>query len=195
MKVMKFGGTSVGSVNSILSVKRIVESASAGEPVIVVVSALGGITDKLINTSKMAATGDSAYEGEFREIVYRHVEMIKEVVPAGEGLDDALLALHERTQAPIIATVGALGARVLLDKDTLLIVPGYPSSSVVDTIGAGDAHAGAVMLGLSRGMTLADAAALANRVCAKVVETREPRFRMKILPRWVFGRIDDENTF
>ena len=45
MKVMKFGGTSVGSVNSILSVKRIVESASAGEPVIVVVSALGGITD------------------------------------------------------------------------------------------------------------------------------------------------------
>ena len=42
---------------------------------------------------------------------------------------------------------------------------------VVDTIGAGDAHAGAVMLGLSRGMTLADAAALANRVCAKVVET------------------------
>ena len=56
MKVMKFGGTSVGSVNSILSVKRIVESASAGEPVIVVVSALGGITDKLINTSKMAAT-------------------------------------------------------------------------------------------------------------------------------------------
>ena len=83
MKVMKFGGTSVGSVNSILSVKRIVESAS--EPVIVVVSALGGITDKLINTSKMAAAGDSAYEGEFREIVYRHVEMIKEVIPAGAG--------------------------------------------------------------------------------------------------------------
>ena len=43
MKVMKFGGTSVGSVNSILSVKRIVESAS--EPVIVVVSALGGNPD------------------------------------------------------------------------------------------------------------------------------------------------------
>ena len=49
MKVMKFGGTSVGSVNSILSVKQIVEAVE--EPVIVVVSALGGITDKLINTS------------------------------------------------------------------------------------------------------------------------------------------------
>ncbi len=82
MKVIKFGGTSVGSVNSILNVKRIVEAVK--EPVIVVVSALGGITDKLINTSKMAASGDSAYENEFREIVYRHVEMIKEVIPDGE---------------------------------------------------------------------------------------------------------------
>ena len=83
MKVMKFGGTSVGSVNSILSVKKIVESAD--EPVIVVVSALGGITDKLINTSKMASVGDSAYEAEFKEIVSRHVEMIKEIIPAGEA--------------------------------------------------------------------------------------------------------------
>ncbi|MEG1546372.1 MAG: hypothetical protein RR371_03885, partial [Bacteroides sp.] len=48
MKVMKFGGTSVGSVNSILEVKKIVEAAQ--EPVIVVVSALGGITDQLIST-------------------------------------------------------------------------------------------------------------------------------------------------
>ena len=82
MKVMKFGGTSVGSVNSILSVKKIVESA--GEPVIVVVSALGGITDQLISTSRMAATGDAAYEGAYREIVRRHEEMVKGVIPAGE---------------------------------------------------------------------------------------------------------------
>ena len=61
MKVLKFGGTSVGSVNSMLSVKKIVEAID--EKVIVVVSALGGITDKLIKTSKMAAEGDSAYEG------------------------------------------------------------------------------------------------------------------------------------
>lgn len=86
MKVMKFGGTSVGSVNSILSVKKIVEAAE--EPVIVVVSALGGVTDQLINTSKMASAGDSRYEGEFREIVFRHVEMIKAVIPAGEKQQD-----------------------------------------------------------------------------------------------------------
>ena len=83
MKVLKFGGSSVGTANSILSVKRIVEAVN--EPVIVVVSALGGITDQLINTSKMASVGDASYENEFREIVYRHVEMIKEVIPAGEA--------------------------------------------------------------------------------------------------------------
>ena len=45
MKVLKFGGTSVGSTESIRCVKKIVEAIE--EPVIVVVSALGGITDKL----------------------------------------------------------------------------------------------------------------------------------------------------
>ncbi|MBQ8443652.1 MAG: bifunctional aspartate kinase/homoserine dehydrogenase I [Bacteroides sp.] len=82
MKVLKFGGSSVGSVNSILSVKKIVEAVK--EPVIVVVSALGGITDKLINTSQMAADGNSAYEKEYRDIVNRHIEMVYTVIPAGE---------------------------------------------------------------------------------------------------------------
>ena len=69
MKVLKFGGTSVGSVDSILSVKKIVEAIE--EPVIVVVSALGGITDKLLKTASMATNGDVAYEREFSEIVAR----------------------------------------------------------------------------------------------------------------------------
>ena len=56
MKVLKFGGTSVGTVESLQHVKRIVESSD--EPVIVVVSALGGITDQLINTAKLAVNGD-----------------------------------------------------------------------------------------------------------------------------------------
>ncbi len=90
MKVMKFGGTSVGSVDSILNVKRIIESAD--EPVIVVVSALGSITDKLINASRMAASGDASYEQEFREIVNRHVEMVKRVIPPG----DAQIAMQHR---------------------------------------------------------------------------------------------------
>ncbi|MDD4514098.1 bifunctional aspartate kinase/homoserine dehydrogenase I [Massilibacteroides sp.] len=78
MKVMKFGGTSVGSVESILNVKRIVEAVD--EPVIVVVSALGGITDKLLATSEMASKGDIGYESSFSEIVTRHLNVIEGVI-------------------------------------------------------------------------------------------------------------------
>ncbi|MBR6601467.1 MAG: bifunctional aspartate kinase/homoserine dehydrogenase I [Bacteroidaceae bacterium] len=81
MKIMKFGGTSVGSVDSIQKVKKIVEAEK--EPVIVVVSALGGITDQLIRTAAMATQGDIAYEAEFDCMVRRHEEMIQRVVPSG----------------------------------------------------------------------------------------------------------------
>lgn len=79
MKVLKFGGTSVGSVDSILSVKKIVEAIDG--PVIVVVSALGGITDKLLATSVMASKGDVGYEKDFSEIITRHLDVIEGVIP------------------------------------------------------------------------------------------------------------------
>ena len=93
MKVLKFGGSSVGSVNSILSVKKIVEAVE--EPVIVVVSALGGITDQLIKTSEMAADGNPAYEKEYREIVNRHIEMVYTVIPAGAPRGELLDKVNE----------------------------------------------------------------------------------------------------
>ena len=93
MKVLKFGGSSVGSVNSILSVKKIVEAVE--EPVIVVVSALGGITDKLIKTSEMAASGNAAYEKEYRDILNRHIEMVYTVIPAGEARSILLDQVNE----------------------------------------------------------------------------------------------------
>ena len=93
MKVLKFGGTSVGSVNSMLSVKKIVEAID--DKVIVVVSALGGITDKLIKTSKMASEGDSAYEKEMKEIVNRHIEMVYTVIPAGKDREILLDRVNE----------------------------------------------------------------------------------------------------
>ena len=85
MKVLKFGGSSVGSVESILNVKRIVEAQT--EPVIVVVSALGGITDKLIRTSQLAVSGDVAYLTAFAEMAQRHHAMIDAVIPAGAERD------------------------------------------------------------------------------------------------------------
>ncbi len=78
MKVLKFGGTSVGSVESILNLKKIVEGQD--EPVVVVVSALGGITDKLINTSKLAVAGDETYLTSYNEMVERHHQMIDAII-------------------------------------------------------------------------------------------------------------------
>ena len=78
MKVLKFGGTSVGSVESILNLKKIVEACD--EPVVVVVSALGGITDKLISTSKQAVTGDPSYLTSYEEMVERHHLMIDSII-------------------------------------------------------------------------------------------------------------------
>ena len=80
MKVLKFGGTSVGSVESILSLKAIVEKEAQEQPIIVVVSALGGITDKLIATSVLAQKGDEAWKDEFQAIVERHHKMIDTII-------------------------------------------------------------------------------------------------------------------
>ena len=85
MKVLKFGGTSVGSVESILSVKKIVEAQE--EPVIVVVSALGGITDMLLKTATQAVEGDPIYQKTFWTIVERHEDMVNAVIPAGRERD------------------------------------------------------------------------------------------------------------
>ena len=80
MKVLKFGGTSVGSVESILSLKAIVEKQAEKQPVIVVVSALGGITDKLLATSQLALKGDDAWKDEFQAMVDRHHKMIDTII-------------------------------------------------------------------------------------------------------------------
>ena len=78
MKVLKFGGTSVGSVNGILSVKKIVEAQE--EPVIVVVSALSGITDQLYNITRLACDGDKSYLAEYEIMLARHLEVIDGVI-------------------------------------------------------------------------------------------------------------------
>ena len=85
---MKFGGTSVGSAKSILSLKKIVETEARTQPVIVVVSALDGITDKLIATSQLALKGDKRYRDEFDSIVERHHQMIDTIITDPKKRED-----------------------------------------------------------------------------------------------------------
>ena len=80
MKVLKFGGTSVGSVQSISCLKKIVENEAGKQPVIVVVSALGGITDQLLATAKMAQQGDESYMAQLQVMRQRHHSMADTLV-------------------------------------------------------------------------------------------------------------------
>jgi len=82
MKVLKFGGTSVGSINGLKNIKSIVESSDS--QCVVVVSAVGGVTDKLIKASKMATAGDVTYKTVVEEIRQAHYGLINELVPVAQ---------------------------------------------------------------------------------------------------------------
>lgn len=77
MKVMKFGGTSAGSAQNILKVKKIIDSQK--ESLVIVVSAFGGITDRLMQASQTAVNGDSSYEGIYDSIVDLHYKIITDL--------------------------------------------------------------------------------------------------------------------
>ncbi len=78
MKVLKFGGSSVGTARSLTNVKQIVEATD--RPVIVVVSALGGVTDRLIAVSQLAARGETDYREEVENLRLRHEQLIADVI-------------------------------------------------------------------------------------------------------------------
>ncbi|MDE6291396.1 MAG: bifunctional aspartate kinase/homoserine dehydrogenase I, partial [Muribaculaceae bacterium] len=77
MNVLKFGGTSVGTVESLKNVRSIVEALPSDT--VVVVSALGGLTDKLIATARLAAEGGD-WIPETDAIANRHYVIIEELV-------------------------------------------------------------------------------------------------------------------
>ena len=121
MKVLKFGGTSVGTVESLKSVKKIVEGCD--EQVIVVVSALGGVTDQLINTAKLAAQGDKSHLESYACIVERHYNVIDNIVPADKIADLKSIVV------PLLEELGNIYKGVSLIKDlserTLDIIVSY----------------------------------------------------------------------
>lgn len=79
MKVLKFGGTSVGTAESLTNVKQIV-TACKGQ-VIVVVSALGGVTNQLIQMADLAEAHSDEWESILEQVKARHMSVIDAVVP------------------------------------------------------------------------------------------------------------------
>lgn len=139
MKVLKFGGTSVGTVESLKSVKKIVEECD--EQIIVVVSALGGITDQLIKTAKLAAQGDKSHLEFYARIVERHNNVIESMVSI-----DKIEKLKSIVD-PLLEELGNIYKGVSLIKDlserTLDIIVSYGerlSSIIISYIIKGAHH-------------------------------------------------------
>lgn len=82
MQILKFGGTSVGTAESMLSVKHIVETHDG--PVIVVVSALGGVTDQLFSLMRQASASDEAYLEGLEALLERHRGIANSTLPPGK---------------------------------------------------------------------------------------------------------------
>ncbi|MGB5358428.1 MAG: aspartate kinase, partial [Eudoraea sp.] len=80
MKVLKFGGTSVANAQHIKQVQNIIKNLDENN-IVVVVSALGGITDLLLKTIDMASNQDEKYKDSLQEIEDRHIKTIKELIP------------------------------------------------------------------------------------------------------------------
>jgi aspartokinase/homoserine dehydrogenase 1 len=81
MQVLKFGGSSVANAENITKVITLVIEALSKDRTIVVVSALGGITDMLIQTAVSAAAGDESYKDRLQEIEHRHLETVRTLLP------------------------------------------------------------------------------------------------------------------
>lgn len=81
MVVLKFGGTSVANAQNMERVIGIIADASLHSPVIVVVSAAGGVTDGLIQCAERAASGDESFRESLAEIESRHLSIVQELMP------------------------------------------------------------------------------------------------------------------
>jgi aspartokinase/homoserine dehydrogenase 1 len=81
MRVLKFGGSSVANAENINKIVSILKDRIEKEKLVVVVSALGGTTDALINSVALASKGDELYKDELKKIENRHLEMVKGLIP------------------------------------------------------------------------------------------------------------------
>lgn len=132
MKVLKFGGTSVGSSEALTRVKEIVLSQEQGA--VVVVSAMDGITDMLLATAKRASVGDASYMDLLDAIAHRHLEMAAslEVDPCVEAALTGALERMIDELAMICRGVYLVGDLSRKTSDAILSYGERMSSTIVE---------------------------------------------------------------
>ncbi|MEN8138563.1 MAG: bifunctional aspartate kinase/homoserine dehydrogenase I [Bacteroidota bacterium] len=80
MKVLKFGGTSVGSPEAFKKVKEISLKSAEKEKIVVVVSAVSQMTNLLQKAADKASTGDESYSGDLTLLEQKHISLIRELM-------------------------------------------------------------------------------------------------------------------
>lgn len=132
MQVLKFGGTSVGSADNIKKVIEIVKNRLSVHKTIVVVSALGGTTDALLNTGALASAGNELYKEELLRIEQRHLEAVKQLIPVQQ--QSSMLSLVKKMCNEIedicngVFLLGELSART---KDRIVSYGELMSSQII----------------------------------------------------------------
>ena len=143
MKVIKFGGSSVGTQESILKVKSII--CSQNETSITVVSALGGVTDSLISVSSLAEKGDRSFMEKLEELSERHFKMCDLVVDAKrrDSVKAELLEMMERLKnlCEGVCLLGVLPSKVYDEimslgerMSSLILSAMLPSAVIYDSL-------------------------------------------------------------
>lgn len=132
MQVLKFGGTSVANAENINKVIAIVKETVKKDKTIVVVSALGGVTDLLLNAAESAAAGDENYKDKLTLIEQRHLDAVKQLIPVAQ--QSQLLSLVKKSCNEIedicngIFLLGELTAR---SKDRISSYGEWISSQII----------------------------------------------------------------
>src|SRR5579864_6990084 len=124
--VMKFGGTSVGSAERMRVAARLSAEQKRKRPVVIVVSAMSGVTDLLIETTKHAEAGDRAGRDQnIRKLEERHVQACRELLPTAR-------------QKPVLAGIHQLVGEFQRITHGMLMLQDRPPRSVDEAIAIGE---------------------------------------------------------
>lgn len=113
MKVLKFGGTSLGTAGNIRRVREII--GSHDDDIIVVVSALEGITDRILRAARLASEGTGDFHIEMSAIQEHHEKVIAELFDGSGEVSLIVKNLLDELQQILtgITLVGELTAKTL----------------------------------------------------------------------------------
>ncbi len=132
MKVLKFGGTSVADSNPIRLVKNIIEKQAKKDKVIVVVSAMSGVTDSLINASSFAAQKNENYTQILKKLEEKHLTLVQNLIPiSGQSAWLSFVKKHFNDIEDLCNSIFVLGEFTDKIKDRITSYGEFLSSNII----------------------------------------------------------------